>query len=117
MTMNQNCEHDDATLCGECGTIWCATCDPCPWPLCHVCHGRGYTTADRSGEPSNATRAARVASVVAAYAEKVGGDDRDTASLLVDLLTDLQHAADVYGIDWDWVTRVSAAHHDVEVQS
>lgn len=31
--------------CGNCGTEWCERCDPAPSALCHVCHGRGHTTA------------------------------------------------------------------------
>jgi len=31
--------------CGGCGLQWCERCDAAPGPLCHACHGRGYSTA------------------------------------------------------------------------
>jgi hypothetical protein len=31
--------------CGGCEAEWCERCDPSPGPLCHTCHGRGYSTA------------------------------------------------------------------------
>lgn len=35
----------EVTECGDCGLQWCGRCDPTHGPLCHRCHGRGYTTA------------------------------------------------------------------------
>ena len=36
----------ESVTCGNCGTSWCERCDPAPAALCHVCHGRGFTTAE-----------------------------------------------------------------------
>jgi len=32
--------------CGNCDRSWCEKCDPTPGPLCHFCHGYGYTRAE-----------------------------------------------------------------------
>ncbi len=36
----------DVTTCGHCGNSWCERCDPTPSPLCHTCHGRGFSHAE-----------------------------------------------------------------------
>ena len=48
--MTTTCDHGwrAETTCGGCGASWCAECDPCPSALCHYCHGRGYSTAERT---------------------------------------------------------------------
>lgn len=33
--------------CGGCNRQWCERCDGTQGPLCHYCHGRGYSTAPR----------------------------------------------------------------------
>jgi len=35
----------DKTTCARCGRSWCERCDPSPGPLCHYCHGRGWSKA------------------------------------------------------------------------
>ena len=44
------CAHvsGNVVTCGTCGNSWCAACDPCPAALCHWCHGRGHSTAQRT---------------------------------------------------------------------
>lgn len=39
------CDCAKVVTCGGCHASWCERCDPAPSALCHVCHGRGYTTA------------------------------------------------------------------------
>jgi hypothetical protein len=31
--------------CGNCERSWCERCDPTHGPLCHYCHGRGWSTS------------------------------------------------------------------------
>lgn len=40
------CSHDAEALCLTCGCAWCYECDPSPASQCHVCAGRGYSTAE-----------------------------------------------------------------------
>lgn len=44
------CEHSkrEIATCGNCERSWCDACDPTPSALCHWCHGRGHSTAERS---------------------------------------------------------------------
>ncbi len=44
-TKQCHCETPEKVTCGICDIAWCERCDPAPSSLCHVCHGRGYSTA------------------------------------------------------------------------
>jgi hypothetical protein len=39
------CEKKIPTTCMSCFYSWCDHCDGAHGPLCHKCHGRGYSTA------------------------------------------------------------------------
>lgn len=43
------CKHGPRVVvtCGSCTRQWCELCDGTHGPLCHYCHGRGYSTAPR----------------------------------------------------------------------
>ena len=58
-----------------------------------------------------------------AYARTVAADDLDALTyeepetVLTDLLADLRHHADDYGIDWAYVERNATAHYVAEVNA
>lgn len=59
----------------------------------------------------NEEKALRVADTLDKYASEISGD-REAA--FIDILTDLQHAAEMYGVDFDDALDTAEGHFSVE---
>lgn len=63
--------------------------------------------------PTNAQRSERAYRLLLIYEQQHDeGEDHETA--VSDLLADLMHLCDDYGIEWEEVTRRAAMHHEAE---
>lgn len=84
------------------------------------------TMAAQNGDPANAptqseeaaARALAAAPALVAYAgesyEDIDAAVNDVESFFADVMTDLKHLADAFGVDWDAVSSRSDGYHRTE---
>jgi hypothetical protein len=65
-----------------------------------------------SDDENNARRILRAQTILDVYAQLNGPDEYESS--ITDLVTDLRHFVDDASLDWEYIDRVSAMHHDAE---
>lgn len=64
---------------------------------------------------TNLERSGRIADLVLVYGQYSGYAEREDETVAVDMLTDMRHWADVYGVDLDDAWEASGMHYSAEV--
>lgn len=64
--------------------------------------------------PSNNDRVRSADKILTTYAHEKGDPYAEIETTVIDLLTDLRHHADAYGLDWRLMIDTSRRHYDAE---